>query len=367
MGLISRPLRRDVMGLKFKITVSNSKMRISAGSLLFACLLVTGCASRSVVPAEPALQRATAYLHSVRTTQGTAELQVAVRRFTSPSYPGQTVWLVGASHLGDFKYYTGLQKLLNAQDVVLFEGVRASEHAATEEEHEPHAIDRQALDDSLQGSMARALGLVFQLTAVDYSLKHFRNSDLSLPDIERLVSSNLSAVKGEEGQAEASAEFALLTQALSGDSWLNVVANVMLSFVHASPKLQGLARLMLIEVTGSVAADMESLAAMSPGMKGLITVLVEARNKKVMGDLQSLLKKDAHSKSIAIFYGAAHMKDFEARLANELSYLPREERWLTAFDVDLKSSGIGEGEEKILRSLLDWQLEALGQRGKAAP
>ena len=61
------------------------------------------------------------------------------------------------------------------------------------------------------------------------------------------------------------------------------------------------------------------------------------------------------------------MKDFEARLANELSYLPREERWLTAFDVDLKSSGIGEGEEKILRSLLDWQLEALGQRGKAAP
>lgn len=213
--------------------------RTAGAGVLLLIALLPGCASRSTGSREPALPKAASYLHSIR-TNGTAELRVAMRRFSSPAHPGQTVWLVGASHLGDAAYYAKLQELLNSQDVVLFEGVRASERAAAKEAAaEPQELDREALDDSLQGSMARALGLVFQLTAVDYSPKHFRNSDLSLPEMERLVTANLSKVKSDEGQAEAGAEFALLTQALSGDSWLNVVANVMLGFIQSSPKLQG--------------------------------------------------------------------------------------------------------------------------------
>ncbi len=53
-------------------------------------------------------------------------LEAAVRAYRPEGDRGPTVFLVAAVHIGDASYYNELQTFLDAQDVVLFEGVRAS-------------------------------------------------------------------------------------------------------------------------------------------------------------------------------------------------------------------------------------------------
>lgn len=52
-------------------------------------------------------------------------LEAAVRAYRPAGDRGPTVFLVAAVHIGDASYYNELQTFLDAQDVVLFEGVRA--------------------------------------------------------------------------------------------------------------------------------------------------------------------------------------------------------------------------------------------------
>ena len=80
------------------------------------------------------------------------------------------IWLVGVAHLGTPEYYGGLQKRLDAQTSVLFEGVGADQLTKGAK------LDT---DSGLQSQLARALGLVFQLDAIDYQRPNFHNSDLS--------------------------------------------------------------------------------------------------------------------------------------------------------------------------------------------
>ncbi|HAM70902.1 MAG TPA: hypothetical protein DCM86_04585 [Verrucomicrobiales bacterium] len=318
----------------------------------------TGCATQGLAPTEPALPRSTSYLKAEGPAGGERALRIACRRLTSPRFPGQTLWLAGASHIGSPEYYRELQQLLDAQGVVLFEGVRATEHSNGSGGME----DKEALENSLQGAIAGSLGLVFQLVAVDYSRAHFRNSDLSIPELQRLVQKSLASPRADESDQEAGVQFSVLMQALDGQSWLNGVARVLLGFIHAAPKLQALAKMTLIEVMGRVAGDLDSLAGGNPAMKKLLAILVDARNQRVVEDLRRVLEHREGTRGVAIFYGAAHMTDFEARLERQLGFRPREERWLTAFAVDPHGAGLGPEEERMVKSLVDWQMEALGQK-----
>jgi hypothetical protein len=57
-----------------------------------------------------------------------------------------------------------------------------------------------------------------------------------------------------------------------------------------------------------------------------------------MEDLDLLCAACPELPSIAIFYGAGHMPDFERRLA-ERGFRPGRMRWLRAVDVDLSGAG----------------------------
>src|SRR5688500_8815571 len=89
-----------------------------------------GCKTEPKVVARPEPQEppvvasnAAPYLRIARPRTNLIELQVAVRQFISRQ-PGQPViWLAGVSHVGESNYYARLQKLLDAQELVLFEGV----------------------------------------------------------------------------------------------------------------------------------------------------------------------------------------------------------------------------------------------------
>jgi hypothetical protein len=71
-----------------------------------------------------------------------------------------------------------------------------------------------------------------------------------------------------------------------------------------------------------------SFAALE-GPKG--STLIAGRNKVAL----EVLRKEiaAGKKKIAIFYGAAHMPDFEAKLRDEFDMSPVSTRWLAAWNL----------------------------------
>jgi len=72
-----------------------------------------------------------------------------------------------------------------------------------------------------------------------------------------------------------------------------------------------------------------------------------------------LTGKRTPPRSIAIFYGAAHMEDMERQLTRELHYMPVREHWFSAFSVDLAKAQINDSELKFVQSFVDWQMQML--------
>ncbi|HZW06319.1 MAG TPA: hypothetical protein VFF65_04275, partial [Phycisphaerales bacterium] len=78
----------------------------------------------ATAPAEPA-KATTGYTRVAEKEDGTLTLEIASRTFVhAGGKPGPAIHLVGAVHIGDKPYYSALQTLLDAADLVLFEGVK---------------------------------------------------------------------------------------------------------------------------------------------------------------------------------------------------------------------------------------------------
>ncbi|HEX4647032.1 MAG TPA: hypothetical protein VH598_15625, partial [Verrucomicrobiae bacterium] len=186
---------------------ANSVLRAGFGFLVHvAPVLCVGLAACSTShPANKSAAQVPAakpkpYTRIARPDTNTVELQIAVRKFVPARHKGPAIWLVGTSHIGDPAYYRALQKLLDAQTLVVFEGINAEAHkrrvgeiekpvptAGEAAEHGSPEKGQAADEPSLQATMAKSLGLVFQLDAIDYDRTNFLNSDLSIQQIQRLL------------------------------------------------------------------------------------------------------------------------------------------------------------------------------------
>src|SRR5205814_2029930 len=89
---------------------------------------------------------------------------------------------------------------------------------------------------------------------------------------------------------------------------------------------------MLLDPEGAVKLKRvlaEQLAGAASGETGLgptiNTILINDRNAAAIGFLQKELAKG--TKKIAIFYGAAHMPDFERRLRDDFDLRPQTPQW----------------------------------------
>jgi DNA-binding LacI/PurR family transcriptional regulator len=75
--------------------------------------------------------------------------------------------------------------------------------------------------------------------------------------------------------------------------------------------------------------DMEVLTAAFGGEEG--STLITDRNGAALEVLSEEIEKG--HKRIAIFYGAAHMDDFDQRLKKDFDLEPGEVEWLEAWDL----------------------------------
>jgi hypothetical protein len=335
-----------------RIPLLNRLPRRAAGLLLvqavasaFAADLPRGTHAFASVPEAPA----PAYLRVVEPDADTMRLEIAARKFIPVNRQGPAVWLTAVAHLGESNYFRALQRHLDDQGLVLFEGVKqASGGSESDGIMEPD-------DDSLQATLARALGLAFQLKAIDYQRPHFRNSDLSITELQQCLKENLGDSPDDTGTAELSALLALM----DGRSFLSGVVKLGVRLLGSHPRLQALTKVAMIEAIGQLRGDLSHVQGSSPGMKRLLEAIIQRRNQAVLKDLRTALNQRPPARSISIFYGAAHMPDFDKRLRQDLAYRPAEEVWFKAISVQPGQAGVSRVELDFVRSLVRAQMREL--------
>ncbi len=203
-----------------------------------------------------------------------------------------TVFLVGAVHVADADYYARVQDVLDGCDVVLFEGVG---HAAGGGPPDPAEMERYDSLFKLQLKLKDLLGLTFQRDGLDYGRKFWKNADV---DME-----SLSA----EMQRE---DVGLPTDPPLIRGLLKLVMGVLdASQLGENPEFRR-------QLKSQAAAALAAADSLFGGeMRKLGKVLIDWRNDAALKCLDEEIARGAPGRWIAVFYGAGHLPDMEAKLA----------------------------------------------------
>jgi hypothetical protein len=212
--------------------------------------------------------------------------------------------------------------------------------------------------EGIQQQLANALGLVFQLTAMNHDRPNWRNSDLAVDQVQARL---------DRAGANADQLFSML----DGSSLFSRFGSFLLAIMSQSDQQKALLRVMMIEMIGR--AD-QLLGGGAGGMGGaanmgkMMGVLLEDRNAVVIADLRKLLASEHPPKTVAIIYGAGHLPTMEKRLVQELAYTPAGDTWRTAIDVDPGTAGVSRQEIAQMRTMISRMLERqLGAPEKKKP
>lgn len=302
----------------------------------------------------------------IRTEQGKDgknALQTLSAEFLPASGAGPHVWLVGVAHLGTKEYYGALQKRLDAQSTVLFEGVGGDKLSR----------GAKAEPEGIQGKLATALGLVFQLDAIDYRRKNFVNSDLTPEALNSAIEkrSDAPAEPKKSDQSEKSDKsdknpapekvtketFDQLMQALHGEGEMAESLGGMVAIMGSTPQMRETTKVMLVEALGQAGELIDLAKSASPEMKDLFEVIITERNEEVIRQLQARLRQLRPDQTIAIFYGAAHMDEIARKLTTTLHFTPGAKQWDTAFTADTTQSIMPPAQIKMMMQMMRAQLQ----------
>ena len=348
---------------------------------MFVWLVCSGAFAQTTATNKPSALARFAVEPFMRVTNGATgavELQVAVRKLVPTNGIGPVIWLSGASHIGETNYYAQLQKHLDAQALVLFEGIHAgrktgatnavasekaaanSTPAAKPEAAAPAPAAKPGERTSLQKDLAESLGLVFQLEAINYARTNFRNSDLSVQELRELMDKDDEPATPDSPKEKRKNEaFEQLLKAMEGNSLFGTLLKAGFKMVGGNPMLQAMTKLALIEALGSIRGDLSRMKSLPEDMQRLMEVLIQTRNDAVLRDLRAELKRPAPPASISVFYGAGHMDDLERRVRREFGYRAESDLWLPAFTVDYTKAGLSVIEATLLRTMVQRQMQEL--------
>ena len=210
-----------------------------------------------------------------------------------------------------------------------------------------------AADDGLQGQLATALRLEFQLDALDYSKPNWRCSDMSMDQVAR-------------GLAEYGIDFGPMSGALAGSSLPAQLVKAVLAVLRIADSFVGGAivdtfKVVMIEMLSDEALMEQTIDIYG---KGFSEVIIDGRNQVVIDDLKRLIADEPEVESVAILYGAAHLPDLAERLRDQLGYSPGDGRWLTAIEVDLTESAVTQRDIRQIRSMMKWMMAQQLPQGK---
>jgi len=272
------------------------------------------------------------YLRILRDKEGTpTALQTSIVRFVPKSGDSDLIVdLVGAVHIGDASYYNTLNKQFEQYDVVCYElvapkGTRIPKGGRKDSEN-PLAMVIEVAQ--------RFLDLRSQTDAIDYTKENFVHADMSPDEMWEAIKK-----RGDDG----------LTLMLSITADILRQQNLQAQRQAEGPKsmpkhMEELDWSILFDPKGPVKLkrvfaenfDEENVVAGLGSTMNMI--LIDDRNQAALKVFNQEVVKGR--KRIAIFYGAAHMPDFEARLEKEYGLKRQGIHWLTAWDMKIEDDRI---------------------------
>lgn len=254
-------------------------------------------------------------------------LETSVVRFVPASGEGNlTVDLVAAVHVGDASYYKQLNRTMEQYDVLLYELV-----APPGTRIPKGGRKNDSAIGMVQKIMKFVLDLESQTEKVDYTKKNFVHADLSPKQMADAIKE-----RGDDGVTIALGLAAdmlrqqNLQEMKKGKNPPKKDAD--LDFDLAS----------LLDSDGAVKLKRIMAEQFEKAEEGLgptlNNILIDDRNKACLKVFQQELAKG--KKKIGIFYGAAHMPDFEKRLKEEFGLKRQNEQWLEAWDLEDKERDV---------------------------
>ena len=239
----------------------------------------------------------------------TTALEVAITRYTNNSKT-VTVDLVGVVHIADRAYYQQLNKRFPKYDVVLYELV------APPGTRVPAGGKTGSSAGFLTTLMTTFLDLDSQLACIDYHQKNFVHADLSFE--------GMMAAARKRGETGWTLGMSVLVEMMRQQN----LSAMKPGKTHDDDGdfLTGLFNPKALK--RQMARQLASTADLGPTLQAL---LVSDRNKRTCEVLTEQIE-DGKQK-IAIFYGAAHMPDFDKRLRTEFGLRRQGQEWLTAWDL----------------------------------
>ena len=247
------------------------------------------------------------------------------------------IWLVGAVHVGSKDYYSSLQKLLDAQELVLFEGVTKAGQKDPWKVDQSKAVGGQK---PVYKVLSDALGLEFQLNSIRYDKPNWKNCDLTWEELDKVS-------QGPAGGGKSKGMYGEIKQILDPNSPQAKAFATMMD--TATPGTKEALKLIIVKsvASGDLAMDAETER-----------VVIQARNKVVLDSLGKLIGMDKSPKSIAVFYGAKHLADMETTLVSKYGYHLGKQQWLLAADADpSKVDATG----KMMLDMLEKQKKGAGK------
>ena len=228
--------------------------------------------------------------------------------------------LVAVVHIGEQGYYRRLNKEFEKYDVVLYELV-APEGTRPTKGGERKSDNPLAM---LQLGMKLLLRLEHQMEVMDYGKTNFIHADLSLDGMRKAMKD-----RGEDEMTVVLKVFAELMQKMRERADKPG---------PQAPDINVLELLLDPSILKRTFAEQLVEAGGDAGFGRTINqLLIEDRNKACMRILKQQLA--VGKRKIAIFYGAAHMPDFDKRLKEDLGMKRTTSEWIDAWSLADDGSG----------------------------
>ena len=274
-----------------------------------------------------------------------SSMQTAITRYR-PTQGDLVVDLIGAVHIGEGDYYRQLNNQFKHYDVVLYELV------APQGTRVPHGGKRKSGASSpldivswMQHQTQSKLGLESQLEMIDYQPRNFTHADMSPAQMSKKMAdrgdtpltvgiSAISEMMRQQNRKSSNSRTRSANQFNVTELWEAL----------GDP----------LKMKRMMANQFADAGVMEMGMGGTLNqLLVVDRNEAALRVMQKEIVKG--NKKIAIFYGAAHMPDFEKRLTSEFGMKKSKQIWIDAWDLTKAAAPktSSEGTTKMLFNLID--------------
>ena len=251
-------------------------------------------------------------------------LQTAITRYR-PQQGELVVDLIGAIHIGEADYYEQLNRQFEEYDVVLYELV------APEGTRVPAGGKRTQNNQGslnlvawLQQQAKSSLGLQSQLEKVDYQKSNLRHADMSPADISKKMAErgDSALTIGLSAMSELLRQQNVAAQSPENREMISQFTNEGIFELINNP----------LKLKRMMASQFAQSGVMDIGLgETLNQMLITDRNAAAVKVLQKEIT--AGKRKIAIFYGAAHMPEFERQLRDDFGLEKTKQVWVDAWDL----------------------------------